>query len=263
MPNAKAAASRHACIFYLGYQMQPCYLRHEKPGKLQAELFAWCSIWVVFRIPSMHHHDSRDPLDLFVFLCLSVSRLIRSALMPWHDEHQQGVGLACLLYLWPFDLLNNLPGIWYYDVTMEAVRQEQPNMQTYNTSEYGCYLLHARAWISSQFPAECSRSALSLPAMNNWTIEDRVVYSAPCISDHDQIKFLPSNIVNLILNLDVVTASWKVICWRAVQCMQPANDSRLVDCLIRPCPGCNKTPGVEKQRTRDVTFLKIKQKLLS
>jgi hypothetical protein len=95
-------------------------------------------------------------------LSFSVSRLIRSALMPWHDEHQQGVGLACSIW----DLLiffSNLPGICYYDVTMQDAKSN-PTVHM-NPWEHDCYLLHPRAWISSR---ECSRRALSLPAMNNW-----------------------------------------------------------------------------------------------
>lgn len=70
MPSAKAAASRHACIFLdtKCSHRAICELRFEKPGK-QAQLFGAQFEFFL----SMHHHDSRDPL------CLSLSSLRLSA----------------------------------------------------------------------------------------------------------------------------------------------------------------------------------------
>jgi len=80
----------------------------------QAELFG--GQFELFCIPSIHHHDSRDPLclslSLSVSLCLSAHSLSPDAMTWWASAGSCG----------PFDLLNNLPGIWYYDVTMEAVK---------------------------------------------------------------------------------------------------------------------------------------------
>jgi hypothetical protein len=59
-------------------------------------------------------------LSFSVSLRLSAHSLSPDAMTWWASAGS--CGLACLLYLWPFDLLNNLPGIWYYDVTMEAVK---------------------------------------------------------------------------------------------------------------------------------------------
>ena len=198
MPNAKAAASRHACIFLdTKCSRAICDMRSLD---WEAGRAVWWSIWVVLHSFHTSSWFTRSSLSFSVSLRLSAHSLSPDAMTWWASAGS--CGLACLLYLWPFDLLNNLPGIWYYDVTMEAVKNSP-----YEYSRIRLLSLQARVWISSR---ECSRRALSLPAMNNWTIEDRVVYSPPCISDHDQIKFLPSNIVNLILNLmegDLLTCS--------------------------------------------------------
>ena len=122
----------------------------------QAELFG-AQFELLFCIPYFHASSwfTRSSLSF------SVSPSLGSFAQPWCHGMMSISRELDLPALWPFDLLNNLPGIWYYDVTMEAVKNSPYEYSRIRLLSLAC---PCSAWISSR---ECSRRALSLPAMNN------------------------------------------------------------------------------------------------